>query len=280
MKITACLFILLLSAAFVRGQDIPYGNNPKTGKYVTSGDAKIYYEIYGEGPPLLLLHGGYYGYISEYSQYYPDLSKHFKVIAVATRGHGKSEIGHQRMTYALFAQDALAVLKKEGIEKTAVMGFSDGAITGNILAAEFPAIVTKLVSMGGPLNATMYRPEAYEQTWRTQGKTEEQNLPDFLKERKKIMPEPQRFSEWVDMLREAWMEPVWVSNEKASRIACPVLIVAGDRDDYTRTDAFVSMLQIIPTARLLVLPNSGHVSLILNPEMLRDFIIPFLEEKK
>ncbi|AYB30075.1 alpha/beta fold hydrolase [Chryseolinea soli] len=277
MKLTVCLFVLLGCLTSIQAQNIPYGDNPKAGKYVQSGDARIYYEVYGEGPPLLLLHGGYYGYISEYEQYYPDLTKNFKVIAVATRGHGRSEIGHTPMTYKLFAQDALAVLKNEKIDKALVMGFSDGAITGNILAAEYPEHVVKLVSMAGALNTTNYRPNALEYVWAMTGKNEEQNLPQFLKDRKKIMPEPQRFAEWVDMLKNAWLEPVWLSEEKAATIKCPVLIVAGDRDDYTRTEAFVAMYKLLPNAQLLMLPNSGHVSLILNPAMLRDFIIPFLK---
>lgn len=277
MKLTACLLILLGCVTSIQGQNIPYGDNPKAGKYVQSGDARIYYEVYGEGPPLLLLHGGYYGYISEYEQYYPDLTKNFKVIAVATRGHGRSEIGHTPLTYKLFAQDAITVLKNEKIDKALVMGFSDGAITGNILAAESPQQVIKLVSMAGTLNSTNGRPEALEYLWTMTGKNEEQNLPQFLKDRKKIMPEPQRFAEWVDMLKNAWMEPVWLSEEKAATIKCPVLIVAGDRDDYTRTEAFVAMYKLLPHAQLLMLPNSGHVSLIQNPAMLRDFIIPFLK---
>jgi len=277
MKFTACLLLLLVCLTSIQGQDIPYGNNPKTGKYVQSGDARIYYEVYGDGPPLLLLHGGYYGYISEYSQYFPDLIKNFKVIAVATRGHGRSEIGHTPMTHRLFAQDAITVLKNEKIDKAVVMGFSDGAVTGNILAAEYPQHVLRLVSMAGALNITHQRPNALQHTWSMSGKSEEQDLPDFLKDRKKIMPEPQRFAEWVDMLKNAWLEPVSLSEEKAATIKCPVLIVAGDRDDYTRTDAFVAMYKLLPNAQLLLLPNSDHVSLILNPPMLRDFIIPFLK---
>jgi len=221
-------------AFFTNAQEaskIPYGNNPKTGKYVQSDDAKIYYEVYGEGQPLLLLHGGYYGYISEFEMYFPELIKNFKVIAVATRGHGRSEIGHQDMTYQLFAKDAIAVLKKEGLSNVVVMGFSDGAITGMVLAAEYPAYVSRLASMGGGINTGMYRPNSLQSVSQMEGKSEEQNLPDFLKERKKIMPEPHRFAEWVDRLKKAWLTPVWVSEEKVAAIKCPVLLVGGDRDD-------------------------------------------------
>ncbi|MBA4056714.1 MAG: hypothetical protein C0490_18515 [Marivirga sp.] len=158
------------------------------------------------------------------------------------------------------------------------MGFSDGAITGMVLAAEYPTYVKRLVSMGGGINTGMYRPAALQEVSQMNGKTEEQNLPDFLKERKKIMPEPHRFAEWVDKLKEAWLTPVWIPEEKVAAISCPVLLVGGDRDDYARTESFLEIYKLIPNSRLLILPKSGHVSLILNPAMLRDFIIPFLME--
>ena len=270
---------IILFSLVVKGQhSVPYGNNSNAGKYVTSGDAKIYYEVYGDGPPLLLLHGGYYGYISEFEMYFPDLIKNFKVIAVATRGHGRSEIGHEKMSYQLFAKDAIAVLKQERLTNVLVMGFSDGAITGLVLAAEYGSHVKKLVSMGGGINTGMYRPNSLQSVWAMDGKKEEQDAPDFLKERKKIMPEPNRFAEWVDRLKEVWLTPVWVSEDKVAAIKCSVLIVGGDRDDYARTESFVENYKLIPNSRLLILPNSGHVSLILQPALLNGFIIPFLKE--
>jgi len=272
------LFILVLPVLTFAQQSIPYGNNSKAGKYVTSGDAKIYYEVYGDGPPLLLLHGGYYGYISEFEMYFPDLIKNFKVIAVATRGHGRSEIGHEKMSYQLFAKDAIAVLKQEKLTSVLVMGFSDGAITGLVLAAENASYVKKLVSMGGGINTGMYRPNSLQSVWRMDGKKEEQDAPDFLKERMKIMPEPNRFAEWVDRLKEVWLAPVWISEDKVAAIKCPVMIVGGDRDDYARTESFVENYKLIPNSRLMILPNSGHVSLILQPALLNSFIIPFLKE--
>ena len=280
MKTFLITALILCGALIVNAQEgkkVEYGNSPKNGKYVQSDDAKIYYEVYGEGPPLLLLHGGYYGYISEFEMYFPELIKNFKVIAVATRGHGKSEIGHRNMSYQLFAMDAIAVLKQEGLSKVPVLGFSDGAITGLVLASEHPTYITRLVSMGGGINTGMYRPNSLQEVSEMSGKVEEQNLPDFLKERKKIMPEPHRFAEWVDELKKVWLTPVWVKEDKVSSIKCPVLLVGGDRDDYARTESFLENYKLIPDSRLLIVPNSGHVSLIQNLPMLKDFIIPFLD---
>lgn len=71
--------------------EIQYGNNPKAGYYVNVGDAKIYYEVYGKGEPLVVLHGGGYGSIYEMFQFIDSLSKTYQVIAISTRGHGKSK---------------------------------------------------------------------------------------------------------------------------------------------------------------------------------------------
>ena len=100
-----------------------HGNNPKTGKYINVGDAKLYYEVYGSGRPLLMLHGDTFGYISEFDQYIPLLAKHYKVIAAGMRGHGKSEIGTKKYSYKLFAEDALAILKQEKVDSATVVGF-------------------------------------------------------------------------------------------------------------------------------------------------------------
>jgi pimeloyl-ACP methyl ester carboxylesterase len=90
------LFMIALAgcaAQFIYGQ-IPFGNNPATGGYFNTGDAKIYYEVYGSGKPVVLLHGGIYGYIDEFEKLIPVLSQRYQVIAIATRGHGRSELGH------------------------------------------------------------------------------------------------------------------------------------------------------------------------------------------
>ena len=271
-------FILIISNG--TAQDVPYGNNDKTGKYVQSEDAKIYYEVYGKGEPLLLLHGGYYGYISEFEMYLPELIENFKVIAVATRGHGKSEIGTQKMSYDLFAEDALRVLKQEGVDEVSVLGFSDGGIAGTVLTAKYPAKVKKLVCMGAGFNAGHYKTKALQEIWEMDTQFEVNNLPQFLEDRKKIMPEPERFLEWIEMLKHVWMEPEVLSNEAISGIDCPVLLILGDRDNYIRLEAAIEMYTLLPNSQLFILPNSEHVDLIFNPEMLRNTVIPFLHEEK
>lgn len=109
---------------------IPYGANDAAGYYVQAGDARLYYEVYGKGEPLLVLHGGIIGTTYELGQLIDSLSAHYQVIAMTTRGHGRSEIGHSPITYKQRATDALAVLKAVTDKPAIVLGFSDGAYTG------------------------------------------------------------------------------------------------------------------------------------------------------
>src|SRR6202012_1973153 len=137
----------------------PYGHNPAAGHYQTQPDGtRIYYETYGEGRPLGLLHGDLYGDISEYSKLIPVLQKSFKVIAIETRGHARSAIGNQPFTYQLFANDALQVIRKEAADSAVLVGFSGGAVTAMLLTLQHPELVRKLVYMGGNQSAAVEHP--------------------------------------------------------------------------------------------------------------------------
>jgi pimeloyl-ACP methyl ester carboxylesterase len=113
---------------------ISFGDNPSAGHYQQVGDAEIYYETYGSGPPLVLLHRGLYGYIDEFSGVIPELSQHHSVIAIALRGHGKSEFGRQPLSNTLFADAAATVVRHVTSEPPDVVSFSVGAMAAYLLA--------------------------------------------------------------------------------------------------------------------------------------------------
>jgi pimeloyl-ACP methyl ester carboxylesterase len=276
MKKTPLTIALALLCYFSFGQNIPYGNNPVTGRYLNVGDAKLYYEVYGTGSPLLLLHGDTFGYIDEFAEYIPLLAKHFRVIAVGMRGHGKSEIGTKTYSYKLFAEDAISIVKNETKDSITVVGFSAGAITAYYLTAYYPEKIKKTVALGGLLDSSGYRPTALEELKHLTGDDCEKMLPDLVKSRKALMPDPNRYNDLINKLRESWLQPVYVTKEKAAAIKCPVLIIGGDRDDYIKTEEFVRIYKMIPNSQLSIIPNCGHVGLILNPAMLADIVIPFL----
>ena len=147
-KLFISLWLIALTVNRVFSQDIPYGNNPSAGHYFNVGDAKIYYEIYGKGKPLVMLHGGVYGYIDEFAPFISKLAENFQVICIATRGHGKSEIGKQPFSYKQRAEDAYKVIRSITKDSVTVIGFSDGGMSGLKLAALYPELVSRLIVMG------------------------------------------------------------------------------------------------------------------------------------
>src|ERR1700761_4359214 len=139
--VAGCLAMLVPTCVSAQSspQTAPYGANPEAGHFLHVNDVNLYYETYGSrGTPLVLLHGGLYGYIEEFGELIGELSKHRRVIAIATRGHGRSELGTKPFSYALFASDAVAVIHHETEGKVGEMGFSDDAVTSYALASAGP----------------------------------------------------------------------------------------------------------------------------------------------
>ena len=146
-KLIGLLWCLAISST-VSSQKPGYGNNPTAGRYFDVGDCKIYYELYGKGKPVVLLHGGVYGYIDEFKPFIEKLSPNYQVICIATRGHGKSEIGHAQYSYNQRADDAYKIIRSITRDSVAVIGFSDGGYASMKLAALHPELVSQLIVIG------------------------------------------------------------------------------------------------------------------------------------
>lgn len=273
------LFLLVFCGLSASAQETNYGNNPQAGKYVQVADATLYYEAYGAGSPLFLLHGDTFGYISEFEQYIPLLAKHFRIIVPAMRGHGKSEIGAKEYSYKLFADDVLAIAEKEKIDRFSVMGFSAGANIAYYLAAHYPERITKLVALAGAIDTASYRPGVVERLKKNTGDDYEHMVPQLVKERKRLMPQSNSYNLLIEKLKAAWLQPVYVGQEKLKHINCPVLIVGGDRDEYMAVEQFSRIHQLIPGSQLAIMPNCNHIGLLFYPEMVRLIVLPFLLEK-
>ena len=130
---------------------LPYGSNKAAGKYCQLKGVNLYYETYGTGEPLLLLHGNGES-IHSFSRQIEDLAEHYHVIAVDTRAQGKSvDTLTARLTYELFADDMKALLDSLRLPKANVLGWSDGGNTGLLMALRYPTYVHKLVTMGANL---------------------------------------------------------------------------------------------------------------------------------
>ncbi|MBO9684131.1 MAG: alpha/beta hydrolase [Flavisolibacter sp.] len=277
MKLYFLFGFIVLS--IVAQPQIPYGSNKQAGKYADVGGTKIYYETYGKGIPVVLLHGSVYGYIDEYSSFIPELEQNFKVIAIALRGHGKSEIGKEDFSYKLLAEDVMTILKQEAADSALVIGFSAGAITGYYLAANYPKSIKKLVTLAGALDSYHYRPEAVKELQNLNIHTLKKRDPSFIANRQKLMPQPERFGEMINRFKKAWFSGNFIAPAQPNQIQCPVLIIGGDRDFYFPVTSFVSDYKQIKQSQLAIIPQADHVDMIRKPFIITDLILPFLMSK-
>lgn len=243
------LLPLLLFAHLVLGQKaVPYGHNPAAGRYATVGGVKLYYETYGAGPPLLLLHGNG-GSSQEFRHTIPYFAKKYRVIALDSRAHGKSVDAGDSLSFELLADDCAALLTQLRLDSAYVLGWSDGGITALLLALRHPEKVKRLAATGANLwpDSTALMPELWQQMRR-----------GYQEGRRQTFPDPKRRNDWKIFLLD-WRHP-HIPLLELAKIKAPAFIIAGDRD-VIRPEHTVAIYQSLPRAWLWIVPNSGHATL-------------------
>ncbi len=284
MRSKLFLFALLISASLFGQQNlrrifqpanqhnkIAYGANSKVGHYVQAGDANIYYEVYGSGKPLVILHGGLFGSTMEMGEFIDSLKTRFQVIAISTRGHGKSGIGKTPITYEMKANDVMAVIKAVTKDSVILLGFSDGAYTAYKVASMYPTLVKKLIAIGageqipGLRKVVPFTKEVFKVDTA------------YWKQQLALMPEPERIEEfWLDMAN--FYNTMKASKELFSTIKCPVLVMAGELDLNAPLPTVINAYNMIPHSQLSIIPHTGHTVFLENFPAVWTSLIPFLKE--
>src|SRR5690348_15417966 len=163
LAIVCCFSIFFLSAQdinqiaaefqrMMNDPKLPYGHNKTTGKYYDIRGIKMYCEVYGQGQPLLIIHGNG-GSINNFIYQIPYFSKKYKVIVADSRAQGNSIDKGDSLTYEMMADDYAALLDVMKIDSAYVIGWSDGGINGLLLAMRHPEKVKKLAVTGANLFA-------------------------------------------------------------------------------------------------------------------------------
>lgn len=240
-----------------------FGNNPKTGRHFKTQNLDMYYETYGSGEPLFLLHGNG-GNIQTFYKQIDDLSKHFKVIAIDTRAQGNSkDFTTENFTYELFAHDLKNLADHLNLKKASIIGWSDGGIIGLIYAVKYPESINKLIAIGANTN-----PNGVSQ----------KDIDDMKTGLKKEITETPENINSIRLLRLMIEEPNLTKND-LSKIKCPTLIVAGERDiilpEHTRNIA-----KSIPKAKLKIVKDATHSLIQEKPKEFNAFAIKFLKTGK
>ncbi len=263
------VFLLLFLFAFTKTtycqSKIDYGNNENAGKYYTVRGIKMYEETYGNGKPLLLIHGNG-GSIKSMASIIPYFSKRYKVIATDSRAHGKSIDPKDSLSFEMMADDEAALLDKMHIDSAYVIGWSDGGIVALVLAMRHPEKVIKLASTGANLwpDSTALIPSL----WKS-----ENAYYDLMKSKK--LTTAKEKNAWKIFMLD-WLQPN-IPLSALHDIRCPSLIISGDHD-LIRLEHTIQIYQNIQHAYLWVLPNSGHGTLIEHTEDFDKQVNDFFEK--
>ncbi len=210
---------------------------------------QLYYECSGSGPPLLLMHGNGEDH-TIFDRAVPILSRRFTVYALDTRGHGQSA-RPKEYHYRDLAEDVFCFITQLRLDRPALYGFSDGGIVGLLLAAEHPALLSRLIVSGANTS-----PAGIKDGWLRFFRL----LNRFVKDEKIAM-----------MLREPALTKALLS-----QIRIPVLVLAGSRDMVKRSDTdFIAAS--IPHAGKRILRGEGHGSYIVHKERIAELILQELE---
>ncbi|MEG0187509.1 alpha/beta fold hydrolase [Algoriella sp.] len=232
-----------------------YGKN-KSGKYLDITDAKIYFEEYGEGEPLIFLHGNN-GSIEDFYQQIPFFAKHYRVIVLDTRGQGRStDLTKTPYTYEVFSNDLFQVIQKLNLKKVNLVGWSDGGNTALIFNAQHPELINKIVTIGAVLNPNGVKDELIE---------------NF----KNLANKP---SEMTNLrLIELMLNEPNITKSELNKIQNSVLVIAGEKDEV-KEEHTKEIQQNIKNAELLIIPNSTHYVPFEQPKVLNEAILKFLKD--
>jgi pimeloyl-ACP methyl ester carboxylesterase len=241
----------------------------KSGLAKANG-ASLYFAQFGEGPPVLLLHGGlgnsnYWGHQVEV------LQKQFSVTVIDTRGHGRSPVLSHSFSYGTFAEDVVAVMDLLEISAAAIIGWSDGAITGLQLAVDRPDRVSRLFAFGANsspdgLKANGPRTAVF-QSFSQRCKAEYAQL----------SPHPERWAQLVAGLRVMWRSEPKFTRQMLAGIKRPVTISQGEYDEIIKRDHTEQMARAIPDARLVIQPRVSHFAMLQDPVQFNRVLSEFLK---
>jgi pimeloyl-ACP methyl ester carboxylesterase len=273
LKLIFFLSIVFVSHQFATAQSVAistfdttlFGQNETFGKFVDVRGFKMYCEIYGQGEPLLMIHGNG-GSINNFINQIPYFSKKYKVIAVDSRAQGKSEDLQDSLSFEMMADDFSALLDKLQIDSCYVLGWSDGGINGLLLAMRHPEKVKKLAITGANLWPDTTAISAADYKWGldfydTLDKMPQ--TPDIIKTRK--------------LVKLDTFEP-HITREQLQKIKCPTLVIGGDHD-IILTEHTVYIAKSIPNSYLWILPNSSHSTLIDYKDLFNKTVDDFLENR-
>ncbi|WP_456313800.1 alpha/beta fold hydrolase [Pseudomonas shirazensis] len=248
--------------------DTPYGKNTAVGKFAEINGAKIYYEEYGKGEPLLLIHGNG-GSIESMGNQIDYFKSKYRVIVADNRGQGKSELETDSLTYVQITKDIEELVNRLKLDSISIIGWSDGGIVGLQMGISGKSKIKKIVAMGANL-----RPDATAvNSWAT---NDVQNMRKMIVSKIKAKDTSENWN-LQKQLAGLLVDQPNIATKDLSKIKAKVLIIAGDKD-IIKNEHSVEIFENIPKAQLCIMPGETHFAPASSPEVFNALANKFLSE--
>jgi pimeloyl-ACP methyl ester carboxylesterase len=239
------------------------------GSYVELDRVRTWYDVSGDGEPLVLLHPGGGGVDSRaFAPNLAALAERFRTYTPERRGHGRTPDVPGEITFDAVAQDTIRFLERVVGQPARLLGVSDGAIVALLVALRRPDLVDRLVFVAGVFHHDGWWPQAIDPT---------NDPPEFLKDSyAELSPDgADHYQVVVDKLARAHqIEPALVAGDLA-RIPCRTLVMLGD-DDEVHLDHAIALYHALPDAELAVVPGTSHGLMVEKPDLCNRLIVDFL----
>lgn len=281
LKSVLLFAIIMFVAAQSKGQQL----KPTESGYAPVNGLKIYYEVYGEGKPLVLLHGAFMTIETNWGQLIPELSKTRKVIAIELQGHGHTPFSDRKLDQATLASDVEGVMKHLKVDSADVVGYSMGGSIAYKLTIQSPKRVKKLVIISSTYKSTGWKPEIA-------GAFKNMKPEMFANTPMKtaydaVAPDKTKWTKFIEQMIVFAGTTFDMGDTNIAKITSPVLIIAGDNDGLDKVelsktyqllggDKFADMGPM-PKSHLAIVPGQGHVSLMMQTKTISTYLNDFLK---
>lgn len=280
-KSVAIISLFFWAAIYSYGQTA----KPVESGYAPVNGIKIYYEVHGEGKPLVLLHGAFYTIDLNWGELIPELSKTRKVIAIEMQGHGHTPFSDRKLSIATLASDVQGVMDYLKIDSADVAGYSMGGSVAYQFGVQNPKRLRKLVIIsstyktGGWLPAVNggfknLKPELFDNT-------------PIKAAYDAVAPDKTTWAKFLKQMFTFAEEPFDVGDSNISKITAPVLIISGDNDGLDKIELMKTYqllgggvsadLSPMPKSHLAIVPSQGHVSLMMQSKIILGYLNDFLK---
>jgi pimeloyl-ACP methyl ester carboxylesterase len=273
--------IIMTEASQSNAQQI----KPKGSGYAPVNGTKVYYEVYGDGKPIILIHGAYYTIEMNWSQLIPELAKTRKVIAIELQGHGHTPFSDRKLSRETLASDVEKLMDYLKIDSADIAGYSFGGQVAYQFAIQSSKRLRKLVII-----SSVYKSDG----WITEiASIFKQMKPEHFANSPlqtaydAVAPDKTKWTKFLEQMIALAGEPFNMGDENIAKITAPVLIISGDNDGMDKIELAKTYkllgggvsadMQTMPKSHLAIIPNQSHVSLMTQTKTIFGYLDSFLQ---